>query len=95
MDRDPGVLSPGLTEQFGREARSPLPAQSACDITEALEGVDRKLDRLIHLYFLNRGILVTPFHNMLLISPETTAEDVDRHTAILAECAGDLTGNAA
>ena len=39
--------------------------------SEALEGVDCKLDGLIHLYFLiyflNRGILVTPFHNMLLI----------------------------
>ncbi len=63
--------------------------------TEALGGVDHKLDRLIHLYFLNRGILVTPFHNMLLISPETTAADVDRHTAIFTECVGALTGRAA
>jgi glutamate-1-semialdehyde 2,1-aminomutase len=63
--------------------------------TDALNGVDHRLDRLIHLYFLNRGILVTPFHNMLLISPDTMAEDVDRHTAIFAECAGDLTGRAA
>lgn len=62
---------------------------------EALEGVDRKLDRLIHLFFLNRGILVTPFHNMLLISPETRADDVDRHNTIFAECAGQLTGRAA
>jgi glutamate-1-semialdehyde 2,1-aminomutase len=63
--------------------------------TEALDGVDPRLDRLIHLYFLNRGILVTPFHNMLLISPETMAEDVDRHTAIFTECAGALTGRGA
>ena len=63
--------------------------------TEALDGVDHKLDRLIHLYFLNRAILVTPFHNMLLISPETTAENVDRHTAIFTECAGALTGRGA
>jgi len=82
-------------QQFGREARLPLPAQSACDVTEALKEVDRKLDRLIHLYFLNRGILVTPFHNMLLISPEATADDVDRHNTIFAECAGELTGRAA
>ena len=41
--------------------------------TEALDGVDPSLDRLIHLYFLNRGILVTPFHNMLLISPDIFA----------------------
>ena len=60
--------------------------------TEALAGVDHKLDRLIHLWFLNRGILVTPFHNMLLISPETTADDVDRHNAVFGECAGALAG---
>jgi len=84
-------------EQFGREARLPLSARSACDVAEALEGVDRILDRLIHLCFLNCGILVTPLHNMLLISPEATADDVDRHNIIIifAECAGDLTGNAA
>ncbi len=63
--------------------------------TEALDGVDPALDRLIHLFFLNRGILVTPFHNMLLISPETTAGDVDRHTAVFASCAGELTGRGA
>jgi glutamate-1-semialdehyde 2,1-aminomutase len=63
--------------------------------TEALEGVEHRLDRLIHLYFLNRGVLVTPFHNMLLVSPETTAADVDRHTAIINECVAALTGAAA
>lgn len=62
--------------------------------TEALEGVDSRLDRLIHLFFMNRGVLVTPFHNMLLVSPETTAEDVDRHTAIFNECVAALTGAA-
>ena len=34
----------------------------------------------IHLYALNRGILMTPFHNMALMSPATTEADVDRHT---------------
>jgi glutamate-1-semialdehyde 2,1-aminomutase len=63
--------------------------------TEALQGVDHGLDRLIHLYFLNRGILVTPFHNMLLISPETTADDVDRHNAVFASCADELARRAA
>ena len=41
--------------------------------------------RLIHLYALNRGILLTPFHNMALMSPATTDEDVDRHTDVFAE----------
>jgi glutamate-1-semialdehyde 2,1-aminomutase len=53
--------------------------------SDAAAGGDPLLDRLIHLYALNRGILLTPFHNMALMSPATTDEDVDRHTAVFAE----------
>lgn len=59
---------------------------------EANAGHDSELDRLVHLYMLNRGILLTPFHNMALISPYTTARDVDRHTRMFAECAAELAG---
>jgi glutamate-1-semialdehyde 2,1-aminomutase len=59
--------------------------------TEAAEGIDHLLDRLIHLYALNRGVLLTPFHNMALMSPATTEADVDRHTEIFAAAAGELT----
>lgn len=58
---------------------------------QADKGKDSDLDRLMHLYMLNRGILLTPFHNMALISPYTTAGDVDRHTKVFAECAAELT----
>ncbi len=58
--------------------------------SEAAAGVDHLLDRLIHLYVLNRGILLTPFHNMALMSPATTEEDVDLHTAVFGEIAGAL-----
>ncbi|WP_440026465.1 hypothetical protein [Chromobacterium amazonense] len=34
------------------------------------------------MYLLNRGLLITPFHNMLLLSPHTTAQDVDRLLAV-------------
>jgi glutamate-1-semialdehyde 2,1-aminomutase len=59
--------------------------------SEAAAGGNALLDRLIHLYALNRGILLTPFHNMALMSPATTEEDVDRHTAVFNEAAGELT----
>lgn len=59
--------------------------------SEAAAGIDHRLDRLIHLYALNRGVLLTPFHNMALMSPATTEEDVDRHTEVFAEAAGELT----
>jgi glutamate-1-semialdehyde 2,1-aminomutase len=60
------------------------------DGTEAAEGIDHLLDRLIHLYALNRGVLLTPFHNMALMSPATTEPDVDRHTEIFAAAVAEL-----
>jgi glutamate-1-semialdehyde 2,1-aminomutase len=60
--------------------------------SEAAAGGDHLLDRLIHLYMLNRGVLMTPFHNMALMSPATTGEDVDHHTAVFAEAARELAG---
>lgn len=52
---------------------------------EAAAAIDHELDRYMHLYMLNRGILMTPFHNMALISPETSQADVDYHTRIFRQ----------
>jgi glutamate-1-semialdehyde 2,1-aminomutase len=46
---------------------------------------DAELEDALHLHLLNRGVLITPFHNMALMSPATTEADVDRHTAVFAE----------
>jgi glutamate-1-semialdehyde 2,1-aminomutase len=54
---------------------------------EADEAKDSEMEKLMHLMALNRGILLTPFHNMALISPFTTAKDVDHHTRVFRECA--------
>jgi glutamate-1-semialdehyde 2,1-aminomutase len=59
---------------------------------EAAAAEDPELDRFMHLHALNRGILMTPFHSMALMSPATTAEDVDRHTAAFEQAAADLVG---
>jgi len=66
----------------------PEPARTGA---EAAEGGDEALDRFIHLYALNRGILLTPFHNMALMSPATTEADVDRHTEVFDAAATELT----
>jgi glutamate-1-semialdehyde 2,1-aminomutase len=58
---------------------------------EAAAGQDDELDPFIHLFMLNRGVLITPFHNMALMSPATSAEDVDRHTELFAQAADELT----
>jgi glutamate-1-semialdehyde 2,1-aminomutase len=58
--------------------------------SEAAAGADPLLDRLIHLYALNRGILLTPFHNMALMSPATTEADVELHTEVFVSGAAEL-----
>ena len=55
--------------------------QPARDGAEQIAHADPELERLLHLWVMNRGVLMTPFHNMALMSPATTAADVDRHTA--------------
>ena len=53
---------------------------------------DFELERFLHLYALNRRILMTPFHNMALMSPATTAADVDRHTEVFEQAVVELFG---
>jgi glutamate-1-semialdehyde 2,1-aminomutase len=57
---------------------------------QAAAALDGDLEAYFHLFALNRGVLLTPFHNMALMSPVTTADDVDRHTEVFAECVGTL-----
>ncbi len=52
---------------------------------EAEAAVDFELDQYMHLASLNRGFLMTPFHNMALISAATSAADIDRHTSMFRE----------
>ncbi len=55
------------------------------DGAAAAAAVDEELEAFLHLWALNRGVLLTPFHNMALLSPHHTEADVDRHTAVFAE----------
>ena len=57
---------------------------------EAEAAFHDELQMALHLYLINRGILITPFHNMTLCSPATTAADVDRLIATLDEGLGEL-----
>ena len=55
------------------------------DGAEQMAHADPALERYLHLAVMNRGVLMTPFHNMALMSPATTTADVDRHTAAFDE----------
>ena len=60
---------------------------------EAAAAVDHDLEAFLHLHALNRGILLTPFHNMALMAPATTEADVDRHTEVFSEAVEVLVGH--
>ena len=57
---------------------------------EAHAASNFELERYMHLFALNRGILLTPFHNMALMSPATTEADVDLHTDVFREAVLEL-----
>jgi glutamate-1-semialdehyde aminotransferase len=57
---------------------------------ESAAAADFELERFLHLYALNRGVLLTPFHNMALMCPETTAADIDAHTTIFGAAVREL-----
>ena len=49
-----------------------------------------RVELAIHLYLLNRGFIIAPFHNMTLVSPATTADQVDRLVATIDGCLAEL-----
>jgi glutamate-1-semialdehyde 2,1-aminomutase len=57
---------------------------------ESAAAGDRDLEEYLHLYLLNRGVLITPFHNMALMCPATTPAQVDRHTEVFDAALSEL-----
>jgi glutamate-1-semialdehyde 2,1-aminomutase len=76
--------------QLGCRAEYRFQPNHPRDGGEAIASDDPQLDAYMHLFALNRGVLMTPFHNMALMSPATTEADVDRHTAVFAEAVESL-----
>ncbi len=84
---------PWNVQRLGNRAEYWFRREPARNGGEAAAAVDAELDRLMHLWALNRGILMTPFHNMALIAPDTTAADVDHHTAVFRTAVKALTAD--
>jgi glutamate-1-semialdehyde 2,1-aminomutase len=82
---------PWNVQQLGARAEYTFRENPPRNGGESAAAADFELERFLHLYALNRGVLLTPFHNMALTCPATTAADVDLHTRIFAEAAGELT----
>ena len=81
---------PWNVTQLGSRAEYRFEPDPALNGTQAHDASDPELERFLHLHALNRGVMITPFHNMALMSPSTTEADVDRHTEVFEEAVRDL-----
>ena len=83
---------PWTVTRLGCRAEYLFAPQTPRNGTEAHDAMDFELERFMHLYAMNRGILLTPFHNMALMSPVTSKEDIDEHTKVFRDAAKELVG---
>ncbi|MBX3098130.1 MAG: aminotransferase class III-fold pyridoxal phosphate-dependent enzyme [Salinibacterium sp.] len=83
---------PWQVTQLGARAEYSFRPDAPHDGAEAAAADDFELQQYLHLHALNRGILMTPFHNMALMCPQTTAQDVERHTVAFREAVASLYG---
>jgi glutamate-1-semialdehyde aminotransferase len=81
---------PWQVSQLGARAEYSFRETAPITGREAADADDFELQQYLHLHALNRGILMTPFHNMALMSPAHTLEDVKRHTAHFEEAVSSL-----
>jgi glutamate-1-semialdehyde 2,1-aminomutase len=83
---------PWTITQLGARAEYRFCAPGPRTGSESAAAADLDLDEYLHLYTVNRGILLTPFHNMALMCPATASADADAHTEVFAAAVADLTG---
>ena len=81
---------PWHVTRLGARAEYHFLATPPRDGAEQAAHTDHELELYLHLAVMNRGVLMTPFHNMALMSPATVEADVDRHTAAFDEAAAAL-----
>jgi glutamate-1-semialdehyde 2,1-aminomutase len=81
---------PWNVQQLGARAEYTFRDKPPRNGGDSAAGADFELERFLHLYALNRGVLLTPFHNMALMCPATSEADVDLHTRIFSEATREL-----
>jgi glutamate-1-semialdehyde 2,1-aminomutase len=81
---------PWSLSELGARAEYRFASPAPRNGTESAASADAELEDCIHLYLLNRGIMLTPFHNMALMSPVTTTADVDLHHGVFGAVVAEL-----
>jgi glutamate-1-semialdehyde 2,1-aminomutase len=85
-----GYRLPWSVAQLGARVEYRFASPAPRTGTESAAAADPGLEDFLHLYLLNRGILLTPFHNMALMSPATTDDDVARHHEVFDAALAEL-----
>ena len=83
---------PWTCTQLGARAEYRFASPAPVSGSESAASADAELEEYFHLYTANRGVLITPFHNMALMCRDTTAADVDRHTELFRAACAELSG---
>ena len=81
---------PWHVQRIGARVELGFGAAPARNGRESAAAMEPELERTLHLYLLNRGVLLTPFHNMMLLSPQTAPAAVDRLLSHLAAALDEL-----
>ncbi|HXC76359.1 MAG TPA: transaminase [Candidatus Acidoferrum sp.] len=85
---------PWSISQLGARSEYRFASPAPRDGSSSAAAGDEELDEYFHLYMINRGVLITPFHNMALMCPVTSAADVQLQTGLFADAVDDLIGSA-
>ncbi|NMM29363.1 MAG: aspartate aminotransferase family protein [Glaciimonas sp.] len=83
---------PWCVTQVGARTEFQFSAQPPVDGSAAEVILDSELEQIIHLFLLNRGMLITPFHNMMLVCSHTPVQDIDRFLSVFDDCLQQLAG---
>jgi glutamate-1-semialdehyde 2,1-aminomutase len=81
---------PWYVAQVGARVETMYAPEPPSDARDVRRGRDGVLESLLHVYFMNRGVLITPFHSMLLMCPATEAADTQRYIEVLDTFCGEL-----
>jgi glutamate-1-semialdehyde 2,1-aminomutase len=83
---------PWTCTQLGARAEYRFASPAPINGTESAKYADADLEEYFHLYTANRGVLITPFHNMALMCRDTQMSDVDKHTELFKDACLELVG---
>jgi glutamate-1-semialdehyde 2,1-aminomutase len=81
---------PWSVRQLGARAEYRFASPAPRTGSQSAAAADDELDEYLHLFMANRGVLITPFHNMALMCPDTSADDVAVHSGLYREAVSAL-----